>query len=69
MKGVVLYGKVMVEHVSSTGDKKRGLEEEGENDEEMLESFFALDPDEIPKPAPIMLDEPLPPLEPAAPKP
>ncbi len=65
MKGVVLYGKVMVGHVTAIGGEKRGLEKEGENNEEMLESFFALDPDEIPKPAPIKLDDPAKPNEPA----
>ena len=64
---MVLYGKVMVGHVTVAGDEKRGLEEESELDKELLEPFFELDAEEMPKAAPIKLDEPAKPGEPLKP--
>ena len=58
LKGVVFYGSVMVGHVTAIGNEKRGLEKESELDEELLESFFEVDDEEMPKAAPIKLDEP-----------
>lgn len=58
LKGVVLYGKVMVGRVTIAGDEKRGLDHESKSDEARLEPFFERDPDEIPQDPPIKLDEP-----------
>ena len=58
LKGVVLYGKVMVGRVTIAGDEKRGLDHESKSDEARLEPFFELDPEELPKDPPIKLDEP-----------
>ncbi|MGI8980227.1 MAG: DUF4190 domain-containing protein [Pirellulaceae bacterium] len=58
LKGVVLYGKVMVGRVTIAGDEKRGLEHESKSDEARLEPFFEIDPEEVPKDPPIKLDEP-----------
>lgn len=57
LKGVVLYGKVMVGRVTIAGDEKRGLEHQSKSDEARLEPFFEVDPEETPKAAPIKLDE------------
>jgi hypothetical protein len=58
LKGVLLYGKVMVGRVTIAGDEKRGLDHESKSDEAKLEPFFKLDPEEMPKDPPIKLDEP-----------
>ena len=63
LKGVVLYGSVMVGQVTSIGGPKRGLEEESELDEELLEPFFEKDEGETTKAAPIKLGEPAKPDE------
>ncbi|MCE9526500.1 MAG: DUF4190 domain-containing protein [Planctomycetales bacterium] len=58
LKGVLLYGKVMVGRVIIAGDEKRGLDHESKSDEARLEPFFELEPEEMPKDPPIKLDEP-----------
>ncbi len=58
MKGSLLYGKVMVGRVTIGGDEKRGLEHQSKSEEERLEPFFELEPEEMPKAPPIKLDEP-----------
>lgn len=58
LKGVVLYGKVMVGRVTIAGDEKRGMDHESKSDEARLEPFFELEPEEMPKDPPIKLDEP-----------
>jgi hypothetical protein len=58
LKGVVLYGKVMVGRVTIAGDEKRGMDHESKSDEARLEPFFELDPEEIPQDPSIKLDEP-----------
>jgi hypothetical protein len=63
LKGVLLYGSVMVGHVTAIGDEKRGLEEETESEESLLEKFFV--EDAAPKDPPIKLDEPAKSDEPA----
>jgi hypothetical protein len=63
LKGVVFYGSVMVGHVTSIGGDKRGLEKETESDKRLLEPFFERDEVEMPKEAPIKLDEPAKPEE------
>ncbi|MFN0020043.1 MAG: hypothetical protein ACKVP0_17425 [Pirellulaceae bacterium] len=63
LKGVVLYGKVMVGRVTIAGDEKRGLDHESKSDEAKLEPFFELGADELPKDPPIKLDDPAKPAE------
>lgn len=65
LKGVVFYGSVMVGHVTAVGGEKRGLEDETDSDEDLLEPFF--EEDEMPKEPPIKLEEPAKPADPAKP--
>ena len=53
----------MVGHVTIAGGEKRGLEKESELDEKLLEPFFEVEAEEMPKAAPIKLDEPAKPGE------
>ena len=64
LKGVVIYGSVMVGHVTIAGDEKRGLEDESEVDKSLLEPFF--ETEEAPSVPPIKLDEPEQSAEPKA---
>jgi hypothetical protein len=57
LKGVVVYGSVMIGHVTIAGDEKRGLEQQSELDKHLLEPFFKTDPEEVPVTPPIKLDE------------
>lgn len=66
MKGVLLYGNVMVGSVTIAGDEKRGLNHQSKSEEERLEPFFELEEDELPKVPPIQLDEPAKPGQPTS---
>jgi len=67
LKGVILYGSVMVGKVAAEGDEDRGPDVTATN-ETLLERFFKLEEDEMPQPNLIPLEEPAKPATDPAPK-